>query len=102
MIVDYFIIKKQRLELAELYLSDGIYSGFNKAGLIAFAIPVALTLTAMTTDMFSWFYQFGWFTGSIMGGLVYFIASKQQATSHVGIEQTSMDANEIQAVQDNT
>lgn len=102
MAVDYFIIKKQRLELAELYKSEGIYGGFNKAGLIAFALPVALTLIALTTGMFSWFYQFGWFTGSIMGGVVYFIvASKQQAESSVGIQQTAPDAIEQNSLRNN-
>ena len=96
MVVDYFIIKKQRLELAELYKSEGIYGGFNKAGLLAFGIPVTLTLIAITTGMFSWFYQFGWFTGSIMGGVVYFIAtSKHQAESSIGIQQTTSDASEL-------
>lgn len=103
MAVDYFIIKKQRLELAELYKSEGIYGGFNKAGLIAFGIPVALTLIAITTGMFSWFYQFGWFTGSIMGGVVYFIvANKQQEESRVGIEQTASDASELKGLRSNT
>jgi NCS1 family nucleobase:cation symporter-1 len=103
MAVDYFIIKKQRLELAELYKSEGIYGGFNKAGLIAFGIPVALTLIAITTGMFSWFYQFGWFTGSIMGGVVYFIvANKQQEESSVGIEQTASDASELKGLRSNT
>jgi NCS1 family nucleobase:cation symporter-1 len=103
MAVDYFIIKKQRLELAELYKSEGIYGGFNKAGLIAFGIPVALTLIAITTGMFSWFYQFGWFTGSIMGGVVYFIvANKQQEESSVGIQQTASDASELKGLRSNT
>lgn len=80
MVVDYFIIKKQQLDLPELYKTNGIYAGFNSAGLIAFGIPVALTLLALTTGLFSWFYQFGWFTGSLLGGLIYYVAaSKQQA-----------------------
>lgn len=78
MVVDYFFIKKQDLNLAELYKTNGIYSGFNSAGLIAFAVPVALTIVALTTGFLSWFYQYGWFTGSLLGGLVYFyVASKK-------------------------
>jgi len=78
MIVDYFMIKNQQLDLAELYKTNGIYSGFNSAGLIAFAVPVALTLFAITTGSLSWFYTYGWFTGSILGGLIYrFIAKKE-------------------------
>ncbi|MFT6913937.1 MAG: NCS1 family nucleobase:cation symporter-1 [Motiliproteus sp.] len=79
MIVDYFLIKRQVLDLPELYKTEGIYAGFNPAGLIAFAIPVALTLFAITTGSLSWFYQYGWFTGSLLGGLIYWVAARQQS-----------------------
>ena len=88
MIVDYFLIKRQVLDLPELYKTDGIYGGFNPAGMIAFAIPVALTLYSISSGSLSWFYQYGWFTGSILGGLVYWVtASKQsQAISKVAVQ----------------
>ena len=78
MIVDYFLIKRQVLDLPELYKTDGIYAGFNPAGLIAFAIPVALTLYSISSGSLSWFYQYGWFTGSILGGLVYWVTASKQ------------------------
>nr|WP_067288223.1 NCS1 family nucleobase:cation symporter-1 [Marinobacterium profundum] len=88
MIVDYFIIKRQFLNLPELYKTHGIYSGFNPAGLTAFGIPVALTLFAISTGYLNWFYQYGWFTGSILGGLIYWIAaSKQTAPVTQGLAQ---------------
>ncbi len=83
MIVDYFLIKRQFLNLPELYKTRGIYGGFNSAGLIAFAVPVALTLFSLTTGSLNWFYQYGWFTGSILGGLVYWVAASKQ-TEAVG------------------
>jgi NCS1 family nucleobase:cation symporter-1 len=91
MVVDYFVIKNQQLDLPELYKTNGIYGGFNSAGLIAFAIPVALTIIALTTGFLSWFYQYGWFTGSVLGGLVYFVvASKDKNTvsSQQPVEQS--------------
>lgn len=90
MIVDYFLIKRQFLNLPELYKTQGIYSGFNSAGLIAFAIPVALTLVAITTGALSWFYNYGWFTGSLLGGLVYYVAaSKQTVMVGDGVAQSN-------------
>jgi len=77
MIVDYFLVKKQQLNLAELYLTDGEYAGINMAGMIAFAIPVALTVFSLLTGSLSWFYQYGWFTGSILGAIIYFVAAKK-------------------------
>ncbi|NRA21269.1 MAG: NCS1 family nucleobase:cation symporter-1 [Oceanospirillaceae bacterium] len=79
MIVDYFLIKKQQLNLAALYLADGEYAGTNMAGMIAFAIPVALTLVAILTGSLSWFYQYGWFTGSFLGAIIYFLMAKKPA-----------------------
>ena len=77
MIVDYFLVKKQQLNLAELYLTDGEYAGINMAGMLAFAIPVALTVFSILTGSLSWFYQYGWFTGSILGAIIYFVAAKK-------------------------
>ena len=77
MIVDYFLVKKQQLNLAELYLTDGEYAGINMAGMIAFAIPVALTVFSLLTGSLSWFYQYGWFTGSILGAIIYFVMAKR-------------------------
>ncbi len=77
MIVDYFAVKDQRLNLAELYITDGEYAGINMAGMIAFAVPVALTIFSILTGSLSWFYQYGWFTGSILGAIIYFFIAKR-------------------------
>jgi len=79
MVVDYFIIKKQTLQLDELYKGDGIYSGMNMSGLLAFAIPVILTVLAIYIESMSWFYQYGWFTGSLAGGVIYYLLAKKQS-----------------------
>ncbi|MND93635.1 putative allantoin permease [compost metagenome] len=71
MVVDYFLIRKQTLDLAGLYRDD-VYPAWNWFGFIAFAIPVMLTLLSLGSAAFSWFYDFGWFTGSALGGLIYF------------------------------
>ncbi|MEG1038275.1 MAG: cytosine permease, partial [Pseudomonas sp.] len=71
MVVDYFLIRKQTLDLAGLYRDD-TYPAWNAAGFIAFGVPVALTLLSLQSTAFSWFYDFGWFTGSALGGLIYY------------------------------
>lgn len=72
MIVDYFLIKKQHLNLADLYLPNGCYPAFNMAGVVAFLVPVALTVFSIFSGFLPWFYNYGWFTGSALGGLLYF------------------------------
>jgi len=75
MIVDYFLVRKQQYELPDLYRDGGVYPAWNTAGFIAFVIPVGLTLVAITTGRLGWFYNYGWFTGSILGGILYYFAS---------------------------
>jgi NCS1 family nucleobase:cation symporter-1 len=71
MVVDYFLIKKQTLDLAGLYRDD-VYPAWNWFGFIAFGVPVVLTLMSLGSPAFSWFYDYGWFTGSALGGLIYY------------------------------
>lgn len=85
MIVDYFLIKKQNLNLVALYSTDGTYPAFNTAGLTAFAVPVAITVLSFSIDALSWFYSYGWFTGAFTGAAVYFLLASAQT-------QTAIDA----------
>lgn len=70
MVVDYFLIRRQKLDLAGLYRDD-VYPAWNWAGFAAFALPVGLTVMAIGNSSFSWFYDYGWFTGSLLGGALY-------------------------------
>jgi NCS1 family nucleobase:cation symporter-1 len=81
MIVDYFAIKKQSYDLLALYQDNAGCPAWNKAGFIAFLIPVGLTVIAITTGELSWFYTYGWFTGSILGGIIYYIVARNEIRS---------------------
>ena len=76
MVIDYFLIKKQSYDLLALYQDGAAYPAWNRAGFIAFLVPVALTIVAIVSDYLSWFYNYGWFTGSILGGLIYYFAAR--------------------------
>ncbi len=76
MIVDYFLIKKQSYVLPDLYRTGGVYPAWNGRGFVAFLVPVGLTVVAITTGKLVWFYDYGWFTGSLLGGLIYYILSR--------------------------
>ena len=78
MITDYFVIRRQRYDLAGLYRDDGPYPAWNRAGFVAFLVPVGLTLVAIATGWLGWFYDYGWFTGSLLGGLIYYLASRKR------------------------
>ena len=76
MIVDYFLIKKQEYDLLALYQDNAGYPAWNVAGMAAFLIPVALTILSFKIDLLSWLYTYGWFTGSILGGLLYYVIAR--------------------------
>ncbi len=73
MIADYFLVRKQQYHLIDLYKDGGRYPGWHGPGFLAFVIPVALTVTALTTGVMTWFYDYGWFTGSILGAVLYLL-----------------------------
>ncbi|MBJ2205900.1 NCS1 family nucleobase:cation symporter-1 [Pseudomonas carnis] len=80
MVVDYFITRRQQLDLAGLYRDD-VYPAWNWSGFVAFGVPVVLTLLSLGSDAFSWFYSYGWFTGSALGGALYYGLNAKRASS---------------------
>lgn len=76
MIVDYFLVRKQRYDLPSLYKDGGSYPAWHLPGFVAFLVPVALTVVALATDRLSWFYDYGWFTGSLLGAAIYYLMSR--------------------------
>ncbi len=81
MIVDYFLIKKQEYDLLALYQDNAGYPAWNVAGMTAFLLPVTLTILSLKIDGLSWFYDYGWFTGSILGGLIYYLVARNEIRS---------------------
>lgn len=91
MIVDYFLVRKQRFDLAGLYKDDGPYGAYNKAGFIAFGIPVALTIISLMTGTMGWFYSYGWFTGSALGAILYYFAAPRGDEVAAGVAAAEID-----------
>ena len=60
----------------EMVVPVTAHPAWNKAGFTAFLIPVALTIVAIVTGKLGWFYDYGWFTGSILGGLIYYFVAR--------------------------
>lgn len=81
MIVDYFLIKKQSYDLLALYQDNAGYPAWNVAGMVAFLVPVALTVMSFKIGLLSWFYSYGWFTGSILGGFIYYLVARGETRS---------------------
>jgi len=92
MIVDYCFIRKQQLELADLYHEHGIYrfsNGFNKNAIAALLLGILpnvpgffTTIKVVGDDVFptwvSGLYHYAWFVGFGISGLVYWILMRDK------------------------
>lgn len=92
MIVDYYFIRKQQLELPDLYHEHGIYrfsNGFNNNAIIALLLGILpnvpgffTTIKLVGDDVFptwvSGLYHYAWFVGFTISGLVYWILMRDK------------------------
>jgi len=87
LITDYYLIRKKRVELAELYKEEGIYSykktGFNKAAIIALFIGVFLALIGFWVPALNFLYSLSWFTGFIISSIIYYLLMKNNTSSFI-------------------
>lgn len=92
MIADYYFIKKQELQVKDLYELKGIYTfskGFNNKAIIALMLGILpnvpgflTTIGALSKDaVWPWvsdIYHYAWFVGFIVSALSYYILMKQE------------------------
>lgn len=92
MIVDYYFVRKQTLEVEDLYNTKGMYSfskGFNIKAIIALLIGIIpnvpgffATIKVLPADSFpSWIlglYNYAWFVGFGISGIVYWLLMKKK------------------------
>lgn len=82
LIVDYFVIRKKNLVLADLYKENGSYSygksGINRASIIALFAGVFLALVGYWVPQLNFLYSLSWFTGFIISSVLYYILMKKK------------------------
>ena len=95
MIVDYYVIRRQQLSLPELYQYTGRYAyrgGINYAAMLALALGIApnvpgfLTAIGLLDKGAVWpalagLYNYAWFVGFGVSGMVYWLLMRGQATA---------------------
>ena len=57
-------------------------------GTRAAGVPVVLTLLSLHSPAFSWFYDFGWFTGSALGGVIYYALGSLKGARATSLKPT--------------
>src|ERR1700682_1731256 len=83
MIADYFLVRHRELLVADLYRRNGVYeftNGVNYRGLAALALGIAVALLGLVVPPMRWLYDYAWFVGFAVSGLVYVILMKQAPT----------------------
>jgi nucleobase:cation symporter-1, NCS1 family len=74
MIADYFLVRRARLKVADLYRRDGEYEyghGINGRAIAALAAGIAVALLGLVVPAVRWLYDYAWFVGFGVAGAVY-------------------------------
>ncbi len=74
MVVDYFFIRKTRLDLASLYRRGGPYeysNGINPRAMVALVSGVVVALIGLFVPALRWLYDYAWFVGFGLSAVIY-------------------------------
>jgi NCS1 family nucleobase:cation symporter-1 len=63
LIADYWIVGRQKLQLEDLYLTDGVYRGWNPAAVIATLLGSAVALVGWFWPPMKPVFDYAWFVG---------------------------------------
>ncbi len=84
MITDYYLLRRQRLAIQDLYSRrpDGAYhysAGWNVRAMIAFGIAAVFSIAAVWVPALSALSGFAWIIGAVIGGVAHLVAMRGQA-----------------------
>jgi len=85
MIADYFLVRRARLNVDDLYRRNGEYEyrdGINPRAVVALAAGIAVALLGLVVPAARWLYDYAWFVGFGVSGAVY-ITLMQRAEAPV-------------------
>jgi NCS1 family nucleobase:cation symporter-1 len=74
MIADYFLIRRARLKVDDLYRRDGAYEyegGVNLKAVVALVSGIVVALVGLVVPPLRWLYDYAWFIGFGVSGAVY-------------------------------
>jgi nucleobase:cation symporter-1, NCS1 family len=74
MIADYFIVRRRRLLLGDLYVRGGAYeytNGINVRAVISLASGIFVALIGLAVPSLNWLYSYAWFVGFALSACVY-------------------------------
>jgi NCS1 family nucleobase:cation symporter-1 len=78
LIADYWLVRRTKLSLEDLYLPDGAYrysSGWNWKAVVATVVGCALAWGGLVVPALKPLYDYAWFVGFFASGLIYWALS---------------------------
>ena len=73
LVVDYWIVRKKKLSLADLYRPGGEYPNVNWAGVVATGVGCFLAWIGLVVHFLRPMFDYAWFVGALGAGLTYWI-----------------------------
>jgi NCS1 family nucleobase:cation symporter-1 len=78
LIADYWIVRRRKLDLADLYLPDGSYGTWNPAAVIATLAGCALAWGGLVVPALKPLYDYAWFVGFFVAGGLYVVLARMR------------------------
>ena len=95
LLADYFVVRKMKLNLNELYKVDGEYSyggsGFNKAAVVSLVVGVSLAIVGLIIPQLEFLYNLSWFIGFGVSFALYAALFKKMNPNHKWGNQPLID-----------
>jgi NCS1 family nucleobase:cation symporter-1 len=79
LIADYWLVRRRKLQLEDLYLAKGVYTyraGWNSRAITATAIGCFLAWAGLAIPSLAPLVDYGWFVGAFSAAVTYLVASK--------------------------
>ena len=83
LVVDYYLIRKQKFSIRDMYLPtpESIYyynKGVSRYALFALIPSAIVSLSVALVPAFSAIRDFGWFIGAPLAGIIYFVLANNR------------------------
>jgi NCS1 family nucleobase:cation symporter-1 len=86
MITDYFLLRKTRLELDDLYIRGGRYEfmrGKNPRAILALFAGIIVALIGLIIPALHWLYDYAWFVGFAVASMIYFVTMRREVVEEM-------------------
>jgi len=81
LVADYWLVRGRSLRLEDLYLTDGVYRGWNVRAIAATLLGCALAWGGIVLPVLKPLYDYAWFVGFFAAGIAHLILSFPEGRS---------------------